>query len=121
MLNRALRAALLNGSLYRQLSDEPQEIFYALAIVLLSGITLGVGIESMQLPKWEGADIWILVMFSVWTRFVGWFLWAGVVYIIGTKVFGGQAGYRRILRSIGMTFAPGVLALLAGYRLSAST
>ena len=53
-------------------------------------------------------------MFSFWTRFVGWFLWAGVVYIIGTKVFGGQAGYRRILRSIGMTFAPGVLALFSG-------
>ena len=113
-MNRALRAALLNGSLYRQLSDEPQEIFYALAIVVLSGIALGFGIESMELPKWIGADIWILVMFSVWVRLVGWFLLAGVAYIIGAKAFGGQAGYRQTLRSVGITFAPGILALFSG-------
>ena len=114
MLNRAIRAALLRGGLYHELTDEPEEIFYALAIVVLSGITLGAGTQYVQLPKWEGASIWLFVFFSVWARIVGWFLWAGIAYIVGTKAFGGQAGYRRLLRSIGLTYTPGVLALFGG-------
>ena len=113
-MNRALRAALLNGSLYRNLPDEPQETFYALGIVALSGIALGAGIQYIPLPKWECASIWLFVFFSVWARLVGWFLWAGIAYLVGTKAFGGQAGYRRILRGIGLTFAPGVLATFGG-------
>ena len=114
MLNRAFRAALLRSGLYRELTDEPEEIFYALAIVVLSGIALGVGLQYVPPPKWEGADIWLFVFFSVWARVVGWFLWAAIAYIVGTKAFGGQAGYRRLLRSIGLTFTPGVLAIFGG-------
>ena len=114
MLNRALRAALLNGKLYRELPDEPEETFYALAIVLLSGITLGFGIQYVPLPKWECASLWLFVLFSVWARIVGWFLWVTVAYLISAKAFGGQAGYRSLLRSIGLTFAPGVLAIFGG-------
>lgn len=111
MLNRAFRAAILQGRLYDELTDEPEEIFYALAIVILSGAALGIGIQFMGLPKWEGAPWWLFAAFSVWARVVGWFMWAGVAFIVGTKAFGGQAGYRRLLRSIGLTFVPGVLAI----------
>lgn len=114
MLNRAIRAALLRGGLYHELTDEPEEIFYALAVVVLSGIALGAGIQYAPLPKWEGAGVWLFVFFSVWARVVGWFLWAGIAYVVGTKAFGGQAGYRRLLRSIGLTYAPGVLAFFGG-------
>ena len=41
-------------------------------------------------------------------------MWAGIVYIVGTKLLGGQAGFRELLRSLGMTFGPGVLAVFAG-------
>lgn len=113
-MNRAVRAALLNASLYRQLTDEPEETFYALAIVVVSGIALGAGVQYVPLPKWECASVWLFVFFSVWARVVGWFLWAGVAYFVGAKAFGGQAGYRRILRSIGLTFSPGVFAVFGG-------
>ena len=132
MLIRAVRAALLNGWMYRALTDEPEEIFYALGIVVLSGLALGAGIYSLVtlgenvesiaqagsqaplLPNWQGAPLWLFVMYAVWARLVTWFLWAGIAYAIGTKAFGGQAGYRRLLRSIGLAFGPGVLALFAG-------
>ena len=115
MLYRALRAALLNGSLYRELSDEPQEIFYALGIVAISGLALGLGLQSQsEIPLRGGASSVLVVLFSVQTRFVGWFLCAGVAYIVGTKLLGGEAGFRQLLRGLGMTFGPGVLAVFAG-------
>ena len=114
MLNRALRAALLNGSLYRELSDEPQEVFYALGIVAISGLALGLGLQTQPPITLEGAPPWMVVLFSAYTRFAGWFLWAGIAYVVGTKLLGGSAGFRQLLRSIGMTFGPGVLAVFAG-------
>lgn len=114
MLNRGIRAALLDGSLYRQLSDEPQEIFYALGIVVLSGLALGLGLQTQPPVTLEGSPPWLVVLFSAYTRLAGWFMWAGIVFIVGTKLLGGKAGFRAIFRSLGMTFGPGALAVFAG-------
>jgi len=115
LLNRGIRAALLDGSLYRQLSDEPQEIFYALAIVAISGLALGLGLQSQSvIPLRDGASPLLVILFSVQTRFVGWFLCAGVAYVVGAKLLGGDARFRQLLRSLGMTFGPGVFAVFAG-------
>ncbi len=114
MLNRALRAALLNGGLYRDLSDDPQEIFYALGIVAFSGLALGLGLQTNPPITLENSPPWLVVLLSAYTRLAGWFMWAGIVYIVGTKLLGGKAGFRELLRSIGMTFGPGVLAVFAG-------
>ena len=111
MLYRALRAALLNGSLYRELSDEPQEIFYALGIVVISGLALGLGLQTQPPITLEGSPPWLVVLFSAYTRLAGWFMWAGIVFIVGTKLLGGKAGFRELLRSLGLTFGPGVYLL----------
>ena len=114
MLTRALRAAFLNGGLYRQLSDEPEEIFYALGIVVISGLALGLGLQSHPPVTLQGSPPWLVVLMSAYTRLAGWFLWAGIAYIVGTKLLGGKAGFRQLLRSLGLTFGPGVLAVFAG-------
>ena len=114
MVNRALRAALLNGGLYRELPDEPQEIFYALGIVVISGLALGLGLQSQPPITLEGSPPWLVVLFSAYTRLAGWFMWAGIVYIVGSKLLGGKAGFRQLLRSLGLSFGPGVLAVFAG-------
>ena len=113
-MNRALRAALLNGSLYRELPDEPQEIFYALGIVALSGLALGLGLQNQPPVTLEGSPSWVILLFSAYTRLAGWFMWAGIAFVVGSKLLGGKAGFRQLLRSLGMTFGPGVLAIFAG-------
>ena len=114
LLSRAIGAALLQGSLYRQLTDEPQEVFYALGIVALSGIALGVGLQGQTIIPLRDAPLPMIILLSAQTRMVGWFICAGIAYIVGTKLLGGNAGFRQLLRSTGMTFAPGVFAVFAG-------
>ena len=43
---------------------------------------------------------------------VGWLVWSGVTYLIGTKVFGGTATWGELLRTIGFAQSPGVLLVL---------
>lgn len=114
MLTRALQAAQLRGALYRQLTDEPQEIFYALGIVALSGLALGLGLQSNPPVTLESAPPWMVIVFSAYTRLMGWFLYAGIVYLVGSKILGGNAGFRHLLRGLGLTFGPGVLAVFGG-------
>ena len=42
MLNRAIRAAMLDRNLYKQITNEPQEMFWSIAVVLIAGIALGL-------------------------------------------------------------------------------
>lgn len=48
---------------------------------------------------------------------VGWLLWSGVTYLIGTRVFKGDATWGELLRTIGFAHTPGVLMLFAGFGL----
>ena len=114
MLTRVLQAALLRGALYRQLTDEPQEIFYALGIVALSGLALGLGFQGQTAFPLRDAPLPLIIVLSVQTRLVGWVVCAGIAYIVGTKLLGGNASFRHLLRSIGLTFGPGALAVFAG-------
>ncbi|MEZ4423137.1 MAG: Yip1 family protein [Gemmatimonadota bacterium] len=42
----------------------------------------------------------------------GWAVWAGVTYLIGTRLFDGRATWGEVLRTLGFAQAPGVLAIL---------
>ena len=43
--------------------------------------------------------------------FIAWFIWSGLTYLIGTKVFNGQADMGEMLRVIGFAQAPRLLGI----------
>jgi hypothetical protein len=46
-------------------------------------------------------------------QILGWLLWAGITYLIGTKIFAGTATWGELLRTLGFAQAPGILYLAA--------
>jgi len=44
--------------------------------------------------------------------FIGWAIWSGVTYLVGTKVFNGTATWGEMLRTIGFALSPGILLVL---------
>ena len=44
--------------------------------------------------------------------FVGWFLWSAVTYFVGTSFFKGRATLDGMLRAIGFSYAPQMLAII---------
>ena len=113
MLNRVVRAALLQASVYRELRDDPAETFIALGVVVLSGAAIGAAWPLQQDAPLAGAPIWLTAMIWVWLRLMGWFLWAGVAYVVGSKLLGGAASFRQLLRSVGFAFGTGMFAVVA--------
>ncbi len=109
MLKLALRAVLLDGSVFRENRDRQETMFAALGVVIISGFafSLGIWVEVREpgLVGFDPGELFGLVM-AVSTIMTGWFLWTLFVWILGIRLFQGDAGFRGALRSLGICYAP---------------
>ncbi len=118
MFVRALRAALLTRGIYNQAGDDPMAILHATGIVILAGLSLGLGLtgalietpEDVTLGQVEERLVWMWVF--IITTLVGWIVWSVVAYMVGSRFLSGGAGFRKVLRAIGIVYGPGVLLML---------
>lgn len=120
MLTLALRAAFLDSKAYQEIGEEQGSLLRPLAIVLAAAVALGLGIRAIPAQESAAAPAWVNaigeqnVVMLAWMSIVlmSWALWASVAYIIGTRILGGKASYRLMLKALGFAYAPGVLMVL---------
>jgi hypothetical protein len=102
-----IRAARLDVQLYEEVEADPSALNQALVVVVLSSLAAGVGTFSM-------GGIGGLISGAI-AALVGWFLWAYIVYIVGTRLLPEpqtKADYGELLRTIGFSSSPGVIRVL---------
>ncbi len=112
-LKQALRAARFDRTVYTQLLFDD----YATgnAILILAGIavvtTLGqVGLDPrLTFSASLVATLLDVVLSTLW----GWVIAAGILWLVGTKLFRGEARYQTVLRMVGFAYLPFVLLALA--------
>ncbi len=104
LLQRLVPALCLRVSLYADVSGDPRATGQAFLVVLLSGISNGLG-----LARQVGA---VGISVGVGAGVLGWFLWTLVVYLVAT-VFVRRRSERSLLRALGFATVPG-LFLAAG-------
>lgn len=104
MLSRMVRASALDAAVYEEVEADQRATGQALLVILLSALAAGIGSHSVPLFAMTSA-----------LALVGWFLWALVTYLIGTRLL-PQAGTRsnlgEMLRVTGFSAAPGILRVL---------
>ena len=117
MLELAMRAALLDGSVYKDVVDREEAMFSALGVVLVAAVAFGLGMWSV-LPDdaLPGLDLPrnLSLVVTICTTFTSWFVWSILAWLLGRLVFAGHAGYRATLRAIGICYAPIALLLFIG-------
>ncbi|MCH8205647.1 MAG: YIP1 family protein [Chloroflexi bacterium] len=111
IVQQAFRALLLDRIAYDGVSDEPQPIIGAMAVVGVVAISLGLGVMNESLGG-EKVPPGLVVSLTISTVLVGWGLWSASAWFVGTRVLGGGATYRTMLRAIGIAYAPGVFMVL---------
>ncbi|GJM45195.1 MAG: hypothetical protein DHS20C21_20370 [Gemmatimonadota bacterium] len=108
LLGRMTRAMRLEPSLYEEVEADKGATSQALTVVLISSVCAGIGTAgSLGLPGLFGG---LLV------SLIGWVVWAGLTYVIGTKLLPGpntKANLGELLRTTGFASAPGVFRVLA--------
>jgi hypothetical protein len=113
MINRVVRAAMLDVDLYEEVEADTTLTQEALMVVILVSIASGVG---SFLAGVIGGDIGAAVLgliIGVVMGVLGYYIWAYVTYFVGTNLFEGTADVGEMLRTLGYASGPRVLGVLA--------
>ena len=110
MLRRALKAAVLDGSAYKGVHDEPQPLIGAMAVVGVTAIAFGLGVRNQPIGGEVASGLVASVVIS--NTLLGWGLWSATAWFVGSRLLGGPATYRTLLRAIGTAYGPGILLVL---------
>lgn len=103
LIDRAIGAAKLDVATYEDVENDPSALGQAMTVVVAASVASGIG----SLGNGVAA-----AAIGVVAALVGWFLWAFLTYIIGTKLLPEpqtKADLGQLLRTIGFSAAPGVL------------
>ena len=113
MLNRVLRAAMLDVDLYEEVEADTNLTQEALIVVIIVSILGSVGsFISTLMARNIGAALLSLVI-TVVLGVINYYIWAYVTYFVGTRLFGGTADVGEMLRVLGYASGPRVLAVLS--------
>jgi hypothetical protein len=102
-----VRAAKLDVNLYEEVEADKGAMGQAMAVVALSSIAAGIG--SIGKAGFGGVLIGTVV------ALIGWYIWAYLTYIIGTKLLPEpqtKADHGQLLRTIGFSSAPGLVRVI---------
>ena len=104
---RMIGSAMLDVHTYEEVEADTNATGQALMVVVLSSIAVGIG----TLPL---GGLSALLAGTV-IALMGWFIWAFLVYLIGTKLLpepNTRSDVPELLRTIGFSASPGLLRVL---------
>lgn len=104
LVERMMGAAFLDIQTYEEVEADSNATGQAATVVAIVAVASGIGAV--------GGGLWSAIMAPI-AAIIGWLIWAGVTYLIGTKIFDGTATWGELLRTLGFAQSPGVLYLLA--------
>ena len=122
MIEKMIRAARLDPSLYNQVERDETETTNALIIVLvvavIGGISIALATASLgAATRGSGATAVVpnplgAFVSSVLSAVLGWFAWSFIIYLVGTRLFNATATPGELLRTLGYAQSPGVLNIV---------
>lgn len=105
--DRMIGAAKFDVRIYEEVEADKTALGQALTVVVLQSVAAGIG--SLAQSGVRGLVVGIVA------GLIGWFLWAFVIFVIGTKLLpepGTHSDISELMRTIGFAASPGVLLVL---------
>ena len=106
-INRIIRAAKLDAHLYEEVEADKNTMRQAMLVVVFSGVAAGLG--NVAKGGLSGVLLGTIVALA------GWYIWAFLIYLIGTKLLPEpqtRSDIGELLRTIGFSSSPGMIRVL---------
>jgi hypothetical protein len=113
MINRVVRAAMLDVDLYEEVEADSSLTQEALMVVILVSIASGIGSFLAGVIGGDIGAALIGLILGVVMGVLGYYIWAYITYFVGTNLFEGTADVGEMLRTLGYASGPRVLGVLA--------
>jgi hypothetical protein len=111
--DRMMRAAQGQVALYEEVEHDPAATTQALTVVVVVAIASGVGAAIGQVMMGRPGGAIMGLILGVISSLIGWAVFAGVTYLIGTRLFHADATFEEVLRTLGYSYSPNILQALA--------
>lgn len=98
--DRLVGVLSVDASAFEEIEHDQSATGQAGIVVVVAAILATIGGGGLVSSITSG-----LVGVFVWA-IVSWFLWAGITYVIGVKIFKGDADFGQMLRVVGFAYAP---------------
>ncbi len=109
MVNRMIRAAMLDAQVYEEVEHDPSKDQEALFVVILIALVNGILSLPINLLFGRGfATSVLMLIFGVIWAVVGYFLYAYVAYWVGVSLFHGTADVGELRRTLGYAYTPAI-------------
>lgn len=108
LIERAVGAARLDPGTYEDVEGDAGALGQAMTVVVIAAVAGGIGSAGT-----EGGDLGLIG--GTIASLIGWFVWAFVVYVVGTRILPGpetHADLGQLLRTTGFAASPGVIRIL---------
>lgn len=109
LIERAIGAARLDPAAYEDVEADAGAFGQAMTVVVIAAIAGGIG--SAGMTENDGPGLIVGTIASL----LGWFVWALIVYVVGTRLLPGprtQADLGQLLRTTGFAASPGIARVL---------
>ena len=112
MINEFLKIVFGSIKLDKNLYKDPKNfgeysLYFAGIIMILEGIAGAIALSTMYKTN---------VIMSGATSLISWIVWAGLIYIIGIKLFPDEntdSNFKKIMVTVGFAHSPGLLRFFA--------
>jgi hypothetical protein len=107
LTERMIGAARLDVAIYEEVEADTNATGQALLVVVLSSVAAGLSFVTLNGIRG--------VILGTLSAIVGWIIWAGITYLVGTKLLPEpqtQSDMGELLRTIGFAMSPGILRIL---------
>jgi hypothetical protein len=113
MVNRMIRAAMLDVNFYEEVEADTTLNQEALMVVILVSIAGGIGafLGGLISGSIIGAIVGLIVIVIIGV--INYYIWAYVTHFVGTNLFQGTADVGEMLRTLGYASSPRVLGVLS--------
>ena len=117
MIERIVRVVKLDATVYEEIEqDEAANVEAAIIVGVASLLTaLGSALAVWMAGARFGTGLGTFFISLISGIVLNWLLWAYLTMLVGTKMFGGQATFKEMARTLGYANAPRVLGILGAF------
>ena len=108
LVDNMIRAAKLDIAFYKKAKVDQSMFGQSMLVVVLSSVAAGIGNIGAGITG-------ILPLLATVSALIGWYVWAYLTYLIGTKLLPEpqtRAEMVELLRTIGFSSSPGIIRIL---------
>jgi len=107
IIGRFLRMVKFDNTVYKEIEEDESANIDALLIVLVASLLSAIGGAISVHANFGG-----FILQFLGNVLVRWLLWSAVIWLVGTRLFGGQATFWEMARLLGYASAPMALGIL---------